>query len=60
MAYRKTRQDSVEFENGRINSIGGFFGADVQSSIKIVSPNGTVYYIVVDNAGVLSTQTSAT
>ena len=59
MAYRQTRQESVEFFDGKNATIGGFFGATAdQTAIKIVTPNGTTRYIVCDDAGVLSTVTT--
>lgn len=59
MAFRQTRQESIEFQDGRNKTLGGFFGATAdQTAIKIVTPNGTTRYIVSDDAGVLSTVTS--
>ena len=61
MAYRQTRQDSVEFFDGNNGSIGGFLRSSTdpdQTAIgPIYSPNGTAHWIVVSNAGALSTVT---
>jgi len=62
MSYRQTRDNSVEFFDGRNNSIGGFglSGSDPDQSYigPIYSPNGTAHWIVVSDAGALSTVTT--
>lgn len=62
MAYRQTRQNQVEYFDGKNGSIGGFSRADNdpdQSTIgPIYSPNGTAHWIIVSDGGALSATTT--
>ena len=58
MAYRITRQNDVEFNNGSNNLIGGLItsAGGTQTALELVSPDGTTWYIVVSDLGAVTAQ----
>lgn len=61
MAWIKNEEDNIEWGDGK-GVIGGFLRGRTDSDQTAVgpvySPNGTAYYIVVDNAGVITSTTT--
>ena len=61
MAWIKNEADNIEWEDGK-GLIGGFGRGRSDSDQTFIgpvySPNGTAYYIVVDNAGAVSATTT--
>lgn len=58
MEWRVTRQNSISF-NDVIGTIGGFFRGTTDedaTAIEIRSPDGTIWYIVVDDLGALTAE----